>query len=84
MTRISMTLAVASLTISLAPQVRATPVEPESATSSLVQISFPIKEERPEGVCATDITPVLAAALGLSAPQNTPQPPRIALACNAG
>ena len=85
MTRISFTLALATLTLSLAPAVHATALSPESSVQnvSVTDVLSTLTPQTP-GVCTVSLTPVLAEALGLSAPAEGPKLPQIALACNNG
>ena len=61
MTRLTVSLAAATLTLSLAPQVQAYATDAETATPAVLSVSTASAAE----TCQLDITPVLAVALGL-------------------
>jgi len=71
MTKLSISLAIATLTVSLAPAANAYSVAPEADavyTSPVEQINvlFGAATPHQDGVCELAVTPVLAAALGIS------------------
>lgn len=71
MTKLSMTFAIATLTVSLAPSVQAYAVEPdasiyEQSVVEQINVLFGAATQTPEGICELDLTPVLADALGIS------------------
>ena len=84
MTRLSMTFALASLTVSLAPAAQAYGTDMEAITSDLSAPVVLIGAKQPDvdGACTVNITPILAAALGLTAP-NADAAPVIQQACLA-
>lgn len=78
MTKLSITLAIATLTVSIAPAANAYSVAPEidSYETSVVEqvnVLFGSVKDHQNGICELNVTPVLANALGLSTPQNGTQ-----------
>ena len=89
MTRISMTFAAASLTLSLAPAAHAYQTEIEldqiAQATEVLDFVFSGQEMAEEGTCSTQIGPELALALGLTTDEGAPNPAiAMSLACNAG
>jgi len=89
MTRISMTLAAVSITLSLAPAAQAYQTEIDldqiSQATEVLNVIFSNQEMAEEGTCSTRIEPELAFALGLTTDDGDPNPAiAMALTCNAG
>ena len=89
MTRISMTIAAASLTLSLSPAAQAYPTEIDldviSEASEVLNVVFNNGEPAPAGTCASDMEPELAVALGLLTDAGEPNPAvPMSFACLAG
>lgn len=88
MTKLSITLAIACLTVTLAPAVHAYGQGPEASgqdTSivSQVNVLFQAAEKANEGQCSVGFAPELVTLLGLDRPQQSQALTNIALACHA-
>ena len=88
MTKLSMTLAIASLTVSLAPSVQAYGQGPEatqqaSFTTKQLNILFKAAERANDGQCSVGIDPTLVAVLGLDKPLQSTVQTGQAMACHA-
>ncbi|SEV98595.1 hypothetical protein SAMN04488515_0523 [Cognatiyoonia koreensis] len=73
MTRLRMTFAIATLTVSLAPAAQAYAVGPETTDMEIsvverINVLMGATADHQDGICALSVTPVLATALGLSMP----------------
>lgn len=89
MTRISMTLAAASLTLSLAPAAQAYQTEVDldqvALAGDTLNVIFASQTEAPDGTCSSHIGPEQAVVLGLTTEEGAPNPAIVmSLACNAG
>ncbi|SHG83755.1 hypothetical protein SAMN05444003_1154 [Cognatiyoonia sediminum] len=89
MTRISMTFAAASLTLSLAPAAHAYQTEIDLDQIALeagetLNVLFADHDTAPNGTCSPGLDPELALALGLTSEAGEPNPAiSLSLACNA-
>lgn len=71
MTQLSITLAVATLTLSLAPAAQAYSVAPQEDEATLTHVTHLFAETQTEyGTCDLDVTPILATALDLPSFEN--------------
>lgn len=89
MTRISMTFAAASLTLSLAPAAQAyqTDIDLDLIAQSreVLNVVFAASEPAPDGTCSTQLEPELAIVLGLTTEEGEVNPAiAMSLACHAG
>ncbi len=88
MTKLSITLAIASLTLSLAPAANAYEQGPEAAPelvslATQVNVLFKAAEQAQDGQCSVHIEPVMATLLGLDKPEQSFAGTPLSLACYA-
>ena len=88
MTKLSITLAIASLTVSLAPAVHAYGQSPEGAAQDVspvtqINVLFQAAAQANDGQCSVGVAPELVALLGLDQPQQSTVLDDVAMACHA-
>lgn len=86
MTRLSISLAIASLTLSLAPSVQAYGQQPEAAQAHIsvvtqINAMFQSAQEPQTAQCSVAFAPDLFAILGLEKPQQSTAAQSVAMAC---
>lgn len=87
MTKLSITLAIASLTVSLAPAVQAYGQLPEAtpqvtSVAQHVNVLFTSAEKAQDGQCSVGVDPALVTVLGLDKPLQSYVENDVALACH--